>query len=129
MKSKISTALVLLLISSAASTSAYAISHNYRAQLERSGCTEINAGVTCDINKTRAQNAAHTPTKAQQLQALIYRVEGMPVEIAYSRLRGAGWKQSADPTLFIKPGAGASLRITREDNRITKVAIQPDDGE
>lgn len=129
MKNKISTALVLLLMSSAASTSAYAISHNYRAQLERSGCTEVNAGVTCDINKTRAQNAAHTPTKAQQLQALIYRVEGMPVDIAYGRLRAAGWKQSADPTLFIKPGEGASLRITREDNRITKVAIQPDDGE
>lgn len=129
MKKTLNTACVLLLISSAASTNAYAINHNYRAQLESSGCTEVNAGVTCDINKTRAQNAAHTLTKSQQLQALIYRVEGMPIDIAYSRLHAAGWKQSADPSLFIKPGAGASLRVIREDNRIIKVTAQPNDGE
>lgn len=129
MKTKISSAFILLLVTSATSTSAWAINHTYRAQLERSGCTELSAGVTCDIHKTRAQNAAHKPTKNQQLQALINRVEGMPLDIAYSRLLADGWKQSEDPSLFIKPGAGASLRVTREENIITKVAIQPDDGE
>lgn len=45
-----------------ATTPAYAINANYRAQLERSGCTEMNAGTTCDIHKTKTQNKANTPT-------------------------------------------------------------------
>ena len=43
---------------------AHAISAHYRAQLERSGCTQISAGDgSCDISKTKAENAAqHEPT-------------------------------------------------------------------
>ncbi|ENQ1546097.1 hypothetical protein ACEOHC_003909 [Salmonella enterica] len=41
-----------------ASFNASAISAKYRAQLERSGCNEINAGHECDIHKTKAQNEA-----------------------------------------------------------------------
>ncbi|EIV0760928.1 hypothetical protein L6N65_001958 [Escherichia coli] len=37
---------------------AHAISAKYREQLERSGCTQMNAGSGCDINKTKEQNAA-----------------------------------------------------------------------
>lgn len=41
-----------------ASFNAAAISAKYRAQLERSGCNEINAGHECDLHKTKAQNEA-----------------------------------------------------------------------
>lgn len=38
---------------------AHAISAHYRAQLERSGCTQISAtDGSCDISKTKAENAA-----------------------------------------------------------------------
>ncbi|EIP9221069.1 hypothetical protein LT875_002516 [Salmonella enterica] len=37
---------------------AAAISAKYRAQLERSGCTQMTDGNGCDIHKTKAQNAA-----------------------------------------------------------------------
>ncbi|HCD4761694.1 TPA: hypothetical protein NBR58_004317 [Enterobacter hormaechei] len=42
---------------------AHAINAHYRAQLVRSGCTQISAGDgSCDINKTKAENAAqHEP--------------------------------------------------------------------
>lgn len=36
---------------------AHAINKHFAQQLERSGCTELNAGVTFDIDKTSAQNA------------------------------------------------------------------------
>lgn len=35
---------------------AHAISEHYRAQLERSGCTQVTDGNGCDIHKTAAQN-------------------------------------------------------------------------
>lgn len=38
---------------------ALAINAHYRAQLERSGCTQMSAGNgSCDISKTKAENAA-----------------------------------------------------------------------
>ena len=42
---------------------AHAINAHYRAQLERSGCTQMSAGDgSCDISKTKAENAAqHEP--------------------------------------------------------------------
>lgn len=37
---------------------AHAISAKYRAKLERSGCTQVtDANGSCDVNKTKAQNA------------------------------------------------------------------------
>lgn len=43
---------------------AHAINAHYRAQLERSGCTQISAGNgSCDVSKTKAENTAqHEPT-------------------------------------------------------------------
>ena len=43
---------------------AHAINDHYRAQLERSGCTQISAGDgSCDVSKTKAENTAqHEPT-------------------------------------------------------------------
>lgn len=52
--------LMMIVISAAvAAAPAYAINAHYRAQLERSGCTQISDGDgSCDINKTKAENAA-----------------------------------------------------------------------
>ncbi|AUJ80910.1 hypothetical protein [Enterobacter cancerogenus] len=64
MKTKL--ALIALLFS-VATAPAYAINAHYRAQLERSGCTEISASDgSCDINKSKAENAAQ-PEKAAQI--------------------------------------------------------------
>lgn len=48
---------------------ANAINANYRAQLERSGCTEMNAGITCDIHKTKAQNQKQAQSSAGKERA------------------------------------------------------------
>ncbi|ELC6414730.1 hypothetical protein Q8V90_003560 [Enterobacter hormaechei] len=55
---------LLALLFSVVVTPAHAINAHYRAQLERSGCTQISAGDgSCDISKTKAENAAqHEPT-------------------------------------------------------------------
>ncbi|HHZ8494054.1 TPA: hypothetical protein ACWMK0_001497 [Enterobacter mori] len=58
--------LMMIVISATmAAAPAYAINAHYRAQLERSGCTQISDGDgSCDINKTKAENAAlHDQTK------------------------------------------------------------------
>ena len=49
------TTLTLALVAAAP---AHAISAKYREQLERSGCTQMTDGITCDIHKTKAENAA-----------------------------------------------------------------------
>ena len=55
---KTNLALVALLFTVAAAP-AHAINAHYRAQLERSGCTQVSDGDgTCDITKTKAENAA-----------------------------------------------------------------------
>lgn len=55
---------LLALLFSVVVTPAHAINAHYRAQLERSGCTQISAGDgSCDISKTKGENAAqHEPT-------------------------------------------------------------------
>lgn len=49
------TTLTLALVAAAP---AHAISTKYREQLERSGCTQMTDGITCDIHQTKAENAA-----------------------------------------------------------------------
>lgn len=43
----------VLALTALAAMPAQAINAKYREQLERSGCTEMTAGVSCDINKTK----------------------------------------------------------------------------
>lgn len=89
MKKLIISAMTLAVLAAAP---AHAINAHYRDQLIRSGCTEMNAGHGCDINKTKAQNAAHAPkvsitayqgtwsmftAKGQQLPDLVLGVNGV----------------------------------------------------
>lgn len=56
---------LIALLFTVAATPAHAINAHYRAQLARSGCTEINANDgTCDIHKSKAQNAAQPSSAA-----------------------------------------------------------------
>lgn len=49
----------------AATSPAHAISAGYRAQLERSGCTQVSdLNKTCNVNKTKAQNEAESKKAA-----------------------------------------------------------------
>lgn len=60
------TTLTLALVAAAP---AHAISAKYREQLERSGCTQMTDGTTCDIHKTKAENAA-AAQRQQRLRPL-----------------------------------------------------------
>ena len=56
MKNKI--AVLAVLVASVVTVPAHAISASYRAQLERSGCTQVTeADGSCDVHKTTAHNA------------------------------------------------------------------------
>lgn len=49
-----------LVLATTTAAPAYAINHKYAQQLDFSGCTQVNAGVTCDVNKSKAWNQKHT---------------------------------------------------------------------
>lgn len=87
---------------------AHAINAHYRAQLERSGSTEMNVRKTCDLHKTKAQKAAHASTApAQKLfnKEQVYRqcvgesetilvMKGIAAE---EYLVERGWRQTSTP--------------------------------
>ncbi|AXF58497.1 hypothetical protein DVA43_02460 [Leclercia sp. W6] len=71
---------------------AHAISASYRAQLEKSGCTQVtDSNGTCDIHKTKAQNTG----------GALPDVIGGNTEDAFSALSAAGWN-SSEPLTFDK---------------------------
>ncbi|MEG5932475.1 hypothetical protein UXN85_20630 [Enterobacter hormaechei] len=67
-------ALLVIAITAMTAGPANAISSRYRAQLERSGCTQVTEAQGCDIHKTKAQNRAAgfhdgvAPTKHDDLK-------------------------------------------------------------
>lgn len=70
----LSRALLILAITAMSAGPAYAISAKYRAQLEASGCTQMTDGVSCDIHKTKAQNASRQ-RQPEEIDAMI----GQPI--------------------------------------------------
>lgn len=68
--------MMIVISATVAATPAYAINAHYRAQLERSGCTQISDGDgSCDITKTKAENAAQhdqTTTVHDPMRAAIF---------------------------------------------------------
>lgn len=117
MKKTTLAAVVLALIATAP---AHAISAKYRAQLERSGCTQMNEGTTCDINKTKAQNAAAIQKEQDgnaaaqgEVNAFIEdSVLGEKVDAAKEALSGYGF-QETDPNLWYKDGHTITLTIKK----------------
>ena len=96
-----------LALAALAAMPAQAINAKYREQLERSGCNEMNAGVTCDIHKTKAQNAKQGPqtvakpkqTTSKQYGQIVGEAEtilGMKSIAAEEFLVEKGWGQQSD---------------------------------
>ncbi len=94
-----------------ASAPAHAINAKYREQLIRSGCTQMTEGVTCDINKTKAQNAANAGkplaktvpkpattanTKYGQIVGEAETILGMKTIAAEQYLVEKGWRQQSN---------------------------------
>lgn len=109
-----------------ASAPAHAINAKYREQLIRSGCTQMTEGVTCDINKTKAQNAANagkplaktTPKPATTANAKYGQIVGEAENIlglktiaAEEYLVERGWRQQSNGDWG---KAGHQLRIVED---------------
>lgn len=86
---------------------AHAISAHYREQLDRSGCTMVtDSNGTCDIHKTKAQNAKAAQTPAMQERAKIAAmledsVIGQSTDDAYAALEKSGF-QNPEPLQWTK---------------------------
>ncbi len=114
---------------------AHAISDKYRAQLERSGCTQLTDGNGCDIHKTKAQNAAAaaknapkavaTPalTAKQQYSQIIGEAESvlkMQSDTAKDYLVKKGWRHQSNGDWS---KAGHQLRLVEEDGVVKNAQI------
>lgn len=121
----------VLALTALAAMPAQAINAKYREQLERSGCTEMTAGVSCDINKTKAQNAKQTPkaaakpklTASQQYGQIVGEAEtilGMKGIAAEEYLVEKGWRQQSNGDW---KKAGHDLRIIQEKGVVLNAQI------
>lgn len=99
-----------------APTPALAINHHYRDQLIRSGCTEINAGHGCDINKTKAQNQKLS-TKYTSTDADI--VINADIDHAADYLLSKGWK----PNNGDWHKDGKILRLVVENGKVVNAQV------
>lgn len=107
---------------------ASAISAGYRAQLERSGCTQETDGNGCDIHKSKAQNAAAARKAAhknqnQNIDEVSREIDGVVgKEFGAGRnyLQSKGWVGDG-PGEYVK--AGHRLRVVIESGKIVNAQI------
>lgn len=104
-----------------ATSPAHAISATYRAQLERSGCTQSNAGTTCDIHKTKAQNDAKVKPQADkhaaELRVIGEDVLGLQLSAARPGLAHHGFKETDAKGIWLND-TGDTLRISTDSHGI-----------
>lgn len=99
--------LAVMVLAMATVLPAHAISAHYREQLDRSGCTMVtDSNGTCDIHKTKAQNAKVAQTPAMQERAKIAAmledsVIGQSTDDAYAALEKSGF-QNPEPLQWTK---------------------------
>lgn len=99
--------LAVMVLAMATVLPAHAISAHYREQLDRSGCNMVtDSNGTCDIHKTKAQNAKAAQTPAMQERAKIAAmledsVIGQSTDDAYAALEKSGF-QNPEPLKWIK---------------------------
>ena len=105
---------LLALLSVVAISPAHAISAKYRAQLEHSGCTQVSdANGTCDITKTKAQNAkAGSGYKALSADAAY--AMNKPISDGAEYLLSKGWK----PNNGEWHKSGYILRLVVENDKV-----------
>lgn len=111
--------LAVMVLAMAATLPAHAISSHYRAQLERSGCTmESDSNGTCDIHKTKAQNAKAAKTPANQEHAKIAAmledsVIGQSTDDAYAALEQSGF-ENPEPLKWTKGKYVVTLDVNQK---------------
>lgn len=102
-------------------TPSHAISAKYRAQLERSGCTQIAELQGCDIHQTKTQN---TNAERQQISAFLRdSVLNQPTDAAYEALNGYGFTNPA-PRKWVKGKYAINLTINQKDV-VTHATVTP----
>lgn len=132
MKKIILSALALAVVSSAP---AHAINAKYREQLIRSGCTQMTEGVTCDITKTKAQNAANAGkplaktaskpataanTKYGQIVGEAENILGLKTNAAKEYLVERGWRQQSNGDWG---KSGHLLRVVEENSVVRNAQL------
>lgn len=111
-----------------ATSPAYAISAKYRAQLERSGCTQVTeSDGTCDIHKTKEENAKNVKPKvdgvhAAQLRAMGEDMLGTKTEDAAAVLKNNGFQQT-DPGIWFNPKTNDVIKTTVREGVISTITI------
>lgn len=120
-----------LMVMTAASASA--ISTHYREQLERSGCTQQNAGNICDIHKPKARNAAAIKTsqysaaaERRQIATFLHdSVRGKGSKAAAEALKRYGFTET-DPGIWLKNGDSDSfvVDVLTQDGRIKSAKLK-----
>ena len=99
--------LISIIFSTLASAPVWAISASYRAQLERSGCTQQSElDGTCNVHKSKAENlkAAASPAMVEREAITGFlrdNVEDKKAEEAYSALEGNGF-DNTQPLTWVK---------------------------
>jgi|GEM_PF-680241 len=114
--------IISVVLSSFVAAPAFAISANYRAQLERSGCTQqTELDGTCNIHKTKAENqkavkasAATSGDRAELENFLRDSVRGQKTDDAYSALEGYGFKNN-EPLIWVKGKQKVTLKVNSAD--------------
>lgn len=124
MKKLILTTVALAIL---AASPAHAINAKYRAQLERSGCTQVTAGDgTCDIHKTKEENAKTAKPKdnvhAAQLRAMGEDLLGTDAEEAAGVLKAHGFQQT-DPGIWFNPKTNDVVKTTIRNGVISTTTI------
>ena len=117
----------LLLVAALVDNTALAISQSYRAQLERSGCTQVTDDNGCDIHKSRAENERNERRLQQrhgnsldQLSSEIDTIIGADYGDAVNYLYEHGWR-SAGLETYKK--AGWKMRVIIQSGKIANAQI------
>lgn len=105
-----------------AASPAHAINAKYRAQLERSGCTQVTeADGTCDIHKTKAENAKtvkpRQDKRAAELRVIGEDILGLKLDAARPGLAYHGFKQTDAPGIWLND-TGDTLRIATDSHGV-----------
>ncbi|UYU33917.1 hypothetical protein [Siccibacter colletis] len=118
---KLRNTVYILALLAVVATPSHAISAKYRAQLERSGCTQITELQGCDIHQTKMQN---TNTERQQISAFLRdSVLNQPTDAAYEALNGYGFTNPA-PLKWVKGKYAINLTINQKDV-VTHATVTP----
>ncbi|MBJ3590945.1 hypothetical protein JGC56_07265 [Salmonella enterica subsp. enterica serovar Saintpaul] len=135
MKSKKITTALILLMGGLYFHNALAISESYRAQLQKSGCTQVSeANGTCNIHPTQRQNAAQAsrhhgqaePEAAADVARTLDRhIAGKYQGEAVDYMEALGWEsQNEERTRWRKAGFTARFDMDQSSGQVMGVSVR-----